>query len=427
MWPLNETPGLLTDLYELTMAQAYFNRRMTGRAWFEVTIRRLPDRWGYFVMAGLEELADYLDAFAFSAADLDFLDSLGLFSSEFLHYLSTFHPRADIRALPEGTVFFPEEPILEAGGPLMDVQLLEPYVLNIIGFSTVTASLAARIMQAARGRSVIDFGFRRAQGPLAALRAARAGQMAGFAATSNVLAARLLNMPPSGTMAHSYIEVHKNEEEAFRLFCELYRERAILLVDTYDIEKGIRIAARVARDFYKETGVRIRGIRIDSGDFIASGRFAREHFRREGVDFLKIFVSSSLDEYVIDDLTSSGAEIDGFGIGASFTACREAPSVDIIYKISQYEDRPLFKTSPDKVTRAGRKTLRRRMQNDCYVEDVIVPCRENDPQDLLVPFTIPELMAAVQQRLQQELARLPAPVKHLRTPASYPVRFNLPA
>jgi nicotinate phosphoribosyltransferase len=329
-----------------------------------------------------------------------------------------------VRAMPEGTAFFPNEPVMEVSGPILQAQLLETYLLNILGFSIIEATLATRIMIAARGRPVIDFGLRRCQGPISAIRAARGGQIAGFPATSNVFAARLLGMAPSGTMAHSFIEAHASEEQAFRDFAELYREKTILLVDTYDSHEGIRTAARVAKDFAGR-GIRIRGIRLDSGDLLTLSRFARDLFAREKVDFLRIFASGDLDEFRIADLLAGGAEIDGFGVGTRFTVSQHAPAIGIVYKIAQYGDRPLHKTSPDKATRPGRKTVVRKseIQNLRFEMDVVT---RFDPHanDLLVPFTAADPMAAVQQRLADELAHLPDSIKTIRNPAAYPVEFT---
>jgi nicotinate phosphoribosyltransferase len=416
MWLLQDTPGLVTDLYELMMAQAYFRRGMSGTAYFEAFVRRLPEHWGFFVMAGLPEVESYLREFRFGAPDVEYLRSLGIFADDFLEHLSSFRPDVRIRALPEGTVFFPNEPILEVGGPLLHAQLLETYLLNILGFSIIEATLAARMVTAARDVPVIDFGLRRCQGPISSLRAARGGQIAGFTGTSNVFAARLLGLPPSGTMAHSFIEAHESEEQAFRDFAEIYREKAILLVDTYDSGAGIRAATRVAKDFARR-GIQIRGIRLDSGDLAELSRFARDHFKQEGLDFLKVFASGDLDEFRIAHLREAGAPIDGFGVGTRFTVSQHVPALGIVYKIVQYDERPLYKTSPDKATLPGRKSVVRRNG-----KDVVQPL---DPQagDLLQYFQAAEPTAVVRDRLAGELSALPESVKDLRDPGPYPVEF----
>lgn len=244
MWLMRDNPTLFVDLYELTMAQVYFQKKMHKPAYFEVSVRRLPENWGFFVMAGLSEVASYLAEFRFAKEDIDFLHSTRIFSDDFLRYLSDLKPDVKIRCLPEGTVFFPQEPTFEVAGPLISAQILESYILNILGFSIIQATLAARTTIAAGGTAVVDFGLRRCQGPVASLRSARAAQMAGFSATSNLFAARVLNFAPTGTMAHSFVQVHESEETSFRSFAESYRENAILLVDTYDSIEGVKIAAK---------------------------------------------------------------------------------------------------------------------------------------------------------------------------------------
>jgi nicotinate phosphoribosyltransferase len=273
-------------------------------------------------MAGLAELDDFLREFRFAREDIEFLRGIGKFSDEFLKYLAGFRLNVKIRALPEGTVFFPGEPLLEVGGPITDAQILESYCLNILGFSTAAASLAVRMILAADGVPLVDFGLRRAQGPVASIRAARGARMAGFAATSNLLAAKLLDFAPSGTMAHSFVEAYKDEEEAFRDFARAYGSEAVLLVDTYDTVEGVKKACRIAREMREQTGVGIKGVRIDSGDLCELSRFAREYFAKNGVEFLKIFVSTDIDEYKIASLLEAGAAIDGFGVGTNLAVSR---------------------------------------------------------------------------------------------------------
>jgi len=422
MWLLKDTPAFLMDLYELTMAQAYFKNNMDDRAYFEVTVRNLPADWGFFVMAGLAEVDAYLKEFAFWQRDLEYLKSTELFSGDFLEYLSDLKLHLDIRSLAEGTVFFTDEPVFEVGGPLIHAQILESYILNILGFSIIEATLAARISIAAGPAALVDFGLRRSQGPVAAVRAARAAQMAGFAATSNLFAARLLDLESAGTMAHSFIQAHESEELAFHRFIELYGEKAILLVDTYDTVEGIKTAAKVAKQAYNDTGVKIKGIRIDSGDFAALSKFARRHFENRNVTFMKIFVSSGLDEYRIAELVDSGAEIDGFGIGTRFAVSHHAPDIDIVYKIIQYAGKGLYKTSPDKHSRPERKTVLR-TKDMLYVKDTVVPYAAR-ADDLLKPFEAPEPIETVKNRLRAELDCLPDEIKTIRNPKAYPVEYS---
>jgi nicotinate phosphoribosyltransferase len=420
MWLIDASPALFTDLYELTMAQAYWRRGMDRIARFEVFVRHLPEHWGFFIMAGLHEVESYLREFRFRDDDLLYMRSTRLFEDDFLAYLATSRPGVEIRALPEGAAFFPNEPILEVGGPIIMAQLPETYILNILGFSIIEATLATRMTLAARGASVVDFGVRRCQGPISSIRAARGGQIAGFAGTSNVFAAQRLGLPPSGTMAHSYVEAHESQERAFRDYAELYGDKAILLVDTYDSVEGIRTAARVAQDF-RDRGIRLRGIRLDSGDLVELSRFARDHFTKTGVEFLRIFASGDLDEFRITELLDAGAEIDGFGVGTRFAVSQHAPAIGIVYKIARYGDRDLHKTSPEKGTVPGRKTILRE-GDGIYEKDIVIPF-EPRTDDLLKPFESAEPMPVIQERLRGELAALPDPVKRITEPAEYPVEF----
>ncbi len=413
---------LMVDLYELTMFQAYLREHYTATARFEVFIRTLPTNWGYFVMAGLAELAQYLEGLSFTEEHLQYLSSVPQLGDDLIEHLRGWRPRITVRALPEGSLFFPDEPVLEMSGPLPDCQLLETYVLNILGFSIISSTLASRYTAAAQGRAIVDFGLRRSQGPIAAIRAARGGRIAGFAATSNIAAARALDMRPSGTMAHSFVQAYSSEEQALRAFAEQYGEQAILLVDTYDTEQGIRIAARVARELEESRGVRVRGIRLDSGDLVALSRFAREHLRQTGVEWMKIFASGGLDEYRIVEMIEQGAEIDGFGVGTRFIASTQAPAVDIAYKLAEYDSRPVLKTSPGKETHAGRKSLLRDTDT-LFRRDRVV--RFAAPGDLLVPFEKPEPIETIRSRLRQQLALLPDKYRRIREPSVYPVEVTL--
>ncbi len=450
MWLMKDTPSLFTDLYELTMAQVYFRKQITDTAYFEVSVRRLPENWGFFVMAGLSEVDSYLREFRFSKADINFLRSTKLFSDDFLQFLATLKPDVKIRSLTEGTVFFPNEPIFEVTGPLICAQLLESYILNILGFSIIQATLATRISIAAKGAAVVDFGLRRCQGPVASLRSARGAQIAGFRATSNMFAAKELNFALSGTMAHSFVHVHESQEQSFRNFTEAYGENSILLVDTYDSVEGIKAAANLARQLHEEKDIKIRGVRIDSGDLVKLSNFARRHFQEKGVSFLKIFVSGDLDEFKIDDLLEQGGQIDGFGIGTRFAVSRFAPAIEIIYKIVQYGSKGVFKTSPGKQTRPGRKRIIR-IKGKYYERDIISPLQNLKSQisnfklrnagsrskpavggdDLLKPFVIGtpfgesvEPIQTIQKRLATELSLLDDSIKAIRNPEKYLVEFT---
>ncbi len=413
---------MFVDLYELSMAQAYFLESKNKTASFEVSVRSLPRNWGFFVMAGLDELEKYLSGFRFEAEDIDFLRGTGVFFENFLTYLSAAQPEVSVRSIPEGTVFFPREPVLEVRGPLIAAQMLESYVLNILGFSIIEASLAARFALAARGMPLIDFGLRRSHGPIASVRSARGARIAAFSATSNVFAARELGLTLSGTMAHSYVQIHQDEEDAFSSYAEIYKEHAVLLIDTYDSCEGIRTAARVAARMAKE-GIRIRGIRIDSGDLAALTAFARRYFDDHGAAFLKIIVSGGLDEYLIRSLVDQKAPIDGFGVGTSFAASVHAPALEIIYKLVEYDGRPTAKYSVFKETIPGRKSLRRITLKGAHRGDRVEPF-DSFPDDIFRSFSGPEPLSCVAERLAGELAALDSGCKEIESPSRYPVTYS---
>jgi len=422
MWLMNDSGALLTDYYEPAMAQVYLRRELTAEATFEVTIRRLPENWGFFVMAGLEELGEFLRQWRFSDQDIAYLRSLGSFDEGFLRHLAGLEADVRVRAMPEGTAFFAGEPVVEVAGPVITAQLLESAVLNILGYSILAATMAARCRLAAGGRAVADFGLRRCQGPISSIRAARGAQIAGMSLTSNVLAAKLLGMTPTGTMAHSFVEIHEDEERAFWDFAEVHGRQAVLLVDTYDSMEGIEKAVRVARRMRDIHGVRIKGIRLDSGDLAELSRLARRRFDEEGVAFMKIFASGDLDEYRIADLVTAGAPIDGFGVGTRLAVCAAAPAAEIVYKISTYDGRPLAKHSPGKATLPGRKSVFR-AGRDVFGGDMVVPLQRGDG-DLLRAFDSPESMEIIKGRLDKQLSRLPRAVQAVRGPDGYPVAFR---
>jgi nicotinate phosphoribosyltransferase len=419
---LGHPSSLLVDLYELTMGQVYFNKESNDLASFEVSIRELPKDWGFFVMAGLDEVLEFVNSFCFSPDEVQWLETTRLFSHDFLRYLAELKIALTIRSLPEGRIFFPREPVLEIRGPLIDVQLLESYVLNILGYSILAASLAARTVLAANDKPVFDFGLRRAHGPDAALRAARAGQIAGFSGTSNCFAGRHLGLALSGTMAHSFVQIHLLEEEAFLDFIETYRENSVLIVDTYDPHEGICRAASVARSMHLTRGLKIKGIRIDSGNLLELSRFARACFIEQNVEFLKIFVSGGLDEFTIRNLLDEGAEIDGFGVGTRYVTSHYAPNLDIVYKLIEYAGRLTHKASPEKSTIPGRKSIQR-IQSTWMEKDLVCPF--DTVPDSMVECKVPEDMAAIKKRFSGDLARLPDSLKRIVRPSRYPVEFRM--
>lgn len=357
-------PGALcTDLYELTMLQGFFERGMQDIAVFEFFARRLPDCRNFYLAAGLEQALDYLERLRFEQAELDWLDGLGLFRRDFLDHLAGLRFTGDVDAMAEGTPFFADEPILRITAPLPEAQLVEARLINLLHFQSLIASKAARVALVAPGRRLVDFGMRRAHGAEAAVYAARACYLAGFDASSTVLACAEFGIPASGTMAHSFVQAHVDEAEAFEHFARSLPQAAVLLIDTYDTEaaaaKVVALAPRLA-----EAGVRIRGVRLDSGDLAAHARRVRAILDAGGLADATIFASGNLDEYAIRRLLEAGAPIDGFGVGTLLDTSSDLPALDCAYKLQEYAGQPRRKRSEGKTTWPGRKQVWRRYDAD---------------------------------------------------------------
>ena len=338
---MKDGEALFTDLYELTMLQAYFNEGMEEEAVFDLFVRHLPPGRNFLVACGLEQVLSYLEKLIFSAESLTYLNTLKLFSAPFLDYLADFRFEGDVRAVPEGSIVFPSEPLLEVTAPMPQAQLIETYLLNQITFQTVIASKAARTVLAADGRTLVDFGSRRAHGSDAALKAARALYIAGYDSTSNVLAGQLFGLPVAGTQAHSYIEAHDSEIESFRAFLSTYPE-TVLLIDTYETATALRSIA----DLQSESGgLRLRAVRIDSGDLAGQAGQARRALDDAGLQTVNIFATGDLDEHGIDALLRAQAPIDAFGVGTAAVVSSDAPTLDSIYKLASYNGKPRMKLS----------------------------------------------------------------------------------
>ena len=419
---------LALDLYELTMAQAYLAERMhTEPATFSLFVRHLPEGWGFLVAAGLEQALERLERLSFAEEDLAYLETTRLFSSVFLDHLRGVHFRGDVRGLPEGTPFFPHEPVIEVDATLLEAQLVETAVLNAIHVATVIASKAARCVAAAAGRPLVDFGMRRAHGLEAALAAARSAWIAGFAGTSNVLAGKLYGIPVSGTMAHSLVEAFDDEERAFTAFASAGTGPATLLVDTYDTVEGTRRAARVAAAL----GDRVRGVRIDSGDLAVAALEARRVLDDAGLAEATIVASGGLDEHEIARLAASGAPIDGFGVGSSFATGGDAPYLDMAYKLVAAAGRPVLKLSRGKATWPGRKQVYRTLDGGLAVGDLIA-LADHDPHDgvaLIEPMMSAGVrigaptLADARARFQARYRELPRRVRQLAA-GTFPVDFS---
>jgi len=353
--------ALFTDLYELTMMQSYYAQDMHDRAAFSLFVRELPEQRNYLLAAGLEDALAYLENLRFDEADIAYLRDLGKFTPAFLDWLKDFRFTGDVYAVPEGTPVFENEPLLEIEAPVAQAQLVETAVMNIVHVQTLLASKAARVVEAAQGRAVVDFGARRIHGRDAAMKAARAYHIAGVNATSNVEAGREYGIEVSGTMAHSYIEAFANEAEAFAAFTRSYPE-TVLLVDTYDTIQGVQnvidLAGKLGEDF------KVRAIRLDSGDRLDLSRKARAMLDEAGLQDVGVFASGGLDEYKIAELLAAGAPIEGFGVGTAMGVSEDAPSLEIAYKLTAYAGEGRLKLSPGKASFPGLKQVFRHESPD---------------------------------------------------------------
>lgn len=387
MYPTNSLSGLLTDLYQLTMAAGYVQSRFEARATFELFVRQLPRNRNYLVAAGLEQALDFLERFRFSDEDLAYLRGLPIFrhvEPEFFGYLADFQFGGDVWAMPEGTIFFSGEPVLRVTAPIAEAQLVETGLLSILHLQTLIASKAARVTAAAGGRPVIEFGSRRAHGMEASVLAARAAFLAGCAGTSNAFAGRQFGIPVYGTQAHSWIMAHEDEGEAFASFLDVFPEQSTLLVDTYDVRAAVNKIIAMGR--------RPSGVRLDSGDVLADSFWVRRRLDQFGWKDVQIFVSGDLDEYRIQKLLDAEAPMDAFGVGTALSTSADASSVGVIYKLVEVEleerIRGTAKFSADKETYPGRKQVFRfRDEEGRYAGDTIGVEDERFPsaEPLLVP------------------------------------------
>ena len=421
-WEESPDAALFTDLYALTMLQAYFHEGMDDVAVFDFFVRRLPKGWNYLVVCGVADVLRYLENLTFSAEALGFLAELGSFSPDFLEYLADFRFAGTVHALPEGTVAFPLEPLIVVEAPLPQAQLVETLLINQVHFQTLMASKAARVVQAAQGSAVVDFGSRRAHGLDSAVKGARAFHVAGVAATSNVLAGKRYGIPVRGTMAHSYIQAHADELEALRRFASLYPE-TVLLVDTYDTLAGVKKIVTLAREL--GDAFRVQAIRLDSGDLEELARVSRCILDDAGLHHVEIFASNSLDEHAISRLISRGAPIDGFGVGTRMSVSSDGPTIDCAYKLVSYGGQGRMKLSAGKSSLPGRKQVFRFQESGTYTRDVIVLADEDVPGG--TPLLIPVMregkrlpaghsdLAAARERARQQRQALPPRLHALET------------
>ncbi len=422
--------GLLTDFYELTMTQAYVLEERTGRAVFSLFPRSLPDSRNYLVACGLDDALSYLENLRFTQETIEYLATLKQFSDTFLSWLSRFRFTGDVRAVPEGTIMFPGEPFLEITAPLPEAQLVETMLINRIHAQTLAATKCARIVTAARGRAVLDFGLRRMHGTEGAVKNARAYHMAGAAGTSNVLAGMTYDIPVVGTMAHSYVQSHETEYEAFRAFIKLYPE-TVLLVDTYDVMKGVENVIRLAHEL--GDSFKVRGIRLDSGDMATLSIEARKRLDTAGLNKVAIFVSGNLDEYAITDLLDADAPIDGFGVGTRMGTSADAPTIDFSYKLTNYEGRDRVKLSAGKQSLPGPQQIYRMEEGGIFIKDTMSGAEEaNNGTKLMFEAMRNGIrtqsksvnLQNAAQRTQQGLRKLPSHLHALSTAAT-PYEVNV--
>jgi nicotinate phosphoribosyltransferase len=426
--------ALLTDLYQLNMLQAYLDHGETGTAVFELFVRTLPDRRSFLVAAGLEQALAFLEGLHFSAEEIDWLERTGRFGKGLLDYLAELRFTGDVHAMPEGTVFFAGEPILRVTAPLPQAQLVETRLINILHFQSMIASKAARMMLAAPGKLLVDFGLRRAHGAEAGMMAARASYLVGFAGTATVLAGKWFGIPTFGTMAHSFIQAHDDETAAFERFAQSRPENLTLLIDTYDTEAAARNVVALAPRL-KARGIAIRSVRIDSGDLIALSRSVRRILDAGGLPEVRIFASGGIDEDAVVAMLRAGAPIDGFGIGSSLTTSSDVPGLDCAYKLQEYAGLPRRKLSAGKATWPGRKQVWRRYGPDGRIAGDVMSV-ETDRQSgtaLIEPvmqggrrIAPAPTLAEIRARAARELERLPEPMRRLEGGAAYPVQIADP-
>ncbi|MBF2760496.1 MAG: nicotinate phosphoribosyltransferase [Ectothiorhodospiraceae bacterium AqS1] len=384
--PSTSGQALLTDLYQLTMSEVYYACGHTKSAVFELFVRRLPKNRNYLICAGLDPILDYLEDFAFSAEEIDWIRRCGHFDDDFAHRLADLRFTGDVHAMPEGTPFFENEPVIRITAPLPEAQLVESRLINLFHIQTLIASKAARIVNCAQGKTLVDFGFRRAHGAEAGVLAARAAYLAGFEGSATVEAGKRLGIPLYGTMAHSFIQIYPREIDAFLDFARVRPDRITLLVDTYELQSGVVEAADAARQL-RRRGVTVGAIRIDSGDLESASRTARRILDARGCKDVKIFLSGSLDEYRIESLIEADCPVDGFGVGTRLNVSDDAPSIDCVYKLQEYAGRASRKRSPNKTTLPGRKQVWRRFDEQGRIASDIVGL-ESDPiegEALLMP------------------------------------------
>jgi len=428
--------SLLTDFYELTMCASYFDNKRNDPATFDLFIRKLPPNRSYYIFAGLEQALLYLKNLRFSAEQIDYLTAHG-FKEDFLNYLRRFKFSGEVWAVPEGTVVFPDEPLIRVTAPIIEAQLVESFLLNTVNLQTMIATKASRVVHAAQGKTVIEFGLRRTHGTDAGMKAARCSYIGGCSGTSSVLAGMKYGIPVFGTMAHSFVMFFDNEVEAFKAFAKTFPKASTLLIDTYDNIKGAKNAVAIAKTLEKK-GFRLSGVRIDSGDLVEISKKVRQILDKNGLDYVKIFASGDLDEYKIEDLLRRDAKIDSFGVGTRMSTSEDRPYVDIIYKLCEKmggfgEFVPTMKLSQGKITLPARKQVYRvKDRNGIFAKDIIALHDEKaEGTPLLIKVMEKGKIVHKQPSLEQirdnglqNLSKLPEKCRQLRKAPRYPVALS---
>ena len=431
----NLSSALFTDLYQLTMAQSYWQGGVTRNATFSLFFRKFPSNRSYYVFVGLEDVLDYLENFRFTSDDLDALKQFGTFNDEFLHFLSGLKFSGEVRAMPEGTLFFENEPVLEISGPVIECQLVETYVVNQVNLQSMMATKAARTIHAAAGRQVVDFAARRTQGTDAGVKLARASYIAGFVGTSNVQAAATYGIPPMGTMSHSFITTFQREVDSFNAYAASFPDSSTFLVDTYAPQEGVRNAIQCGLKM-RQFGHSLRGIRLDSGDLLSLSHTSRKILDEAGLSSVQIFASGGLDEFAIESLVQAGAPIDGFGVGSKGGTSADAPYTDFVYKMVKYARHPIMKLSDGKESLPGPKQVFREFdQNRTFRKDVIGCEPDTGLGEQAEPLLLVVLergkrlqpkaeLNQVRAHFENQFIRLPAELKALRPRGAYPVTLS---
>jgi nicotinate phosphoribosyltransferase len=423
---------LLTDLYQLNMIQAYLDHGETKTAVFEFFVRKLPARRGFLVAAGLEQALDFLENLRFSAEELAWLEQSERFSKALLDHLAGFRFTGDVHAMPEGTVFFANEPILRITAPLPEAQLVETRLINILHFQSLIAAKAARMALCAPGKLLVDFGLRRAHGADAGLLAARASYIAGFSGTATMMAGKLFGIPIYGTMAHSFVQAYDSEIAAFEAFAHSRPENLILLIDTYDTEKAAHKVVSLAPRL-KAAGITVRGVRLDSGDLVDLSKSVRFILDAGGLNDVTIFASGGLDEDELARIAEQRAPIDGFGVGTSLTTSSDVPALDCAYKLQEYAGLPRRKRSTGKATWPGRKQVWRQYGSDSrMLGDILSVEEDSQSGEPLIQLAMKNgrrlqpqpRLAELRTRAAHSLERLPEPLRRLQPKASYQVQVT---